>query len=787
MTAQINPDEIKRALSLIHNPGDTFEIRIPGPDNSTISKMFSDIGGALTLIQKEDKKNPKGIYVTLNPITKKADTSAHDEDILTRRWFLIDIDPKRPTNTSSTDEAHQAAIEKICRVKDFLSEYGWSDPVLCDSGNGAHLLYKIDLPNDESSKILLQSCLNVLKGLFSDSFSNVDTSVFNASRISKIYGTVARKGVDTLERPHRTAKIIHVPDNLEIVSINLLKELSSISIKEESTQDKKQENTRGKKRRQVTTGEIDNYLTSQAGLLFNDNLRDMDLFNALSLINQEDCDPPAEDSDLKRIWASALRNFSMPGKKSISKYRDLPERELTNTLDDLKLTIDLPADNFISRFVSFGTEKTDAYPDYHYGAALFLLSVIADHHISIPLRHEITELYANIWIQILGKSSFSRKSTSLNPVKIILGAYPDEFKQMADTITPERFVELLDVHSHRYHVKDEAGSIYGDLNGKKFYEGLRHYLCQAYDGQDITRENKARKNEKTIWHARKPYLSCLWATTGEAFMQNTSPDDVHFGLLYRFLIIDPKYPKENKPVSVWRKGDKRPEIDIGKIGEMFFDIFHTLRGMSGVRAIPSKEGMDLYNEWLKRKQMEYDQESEEVGSVKLGILARISPMVFKLAVLFTIGDYKLLEKFSIDNGLDKQEVKPDYPVKGEDVHPDRAINQDNQNTLELTIPDDYLKKSILVIDEYFILTAIERFNSILSRGERNTQEAEQTRILDIIKSTKKKEISRSELLKKSKFLSKKLDEHLDTLIDSETIEMGFTGEGNKKTLTIRLL
>lgn len=62
-------------------------------------------------------------------------------------------------------------------------------------------------------------------------------------------------------------------------------------------------------RRNVQTGEIDNYLTQQAGILFNQGFRDNGLFNALVTINREDCTPPAQDSDLRRICSSAMRNF----------------------------------------------------------------------------------------------------------------------------------------------------------------------------------------------------------------------------------------------------------------------------------------------------------------------------------------------------------------------------------------------------------------------------------------------------------------------------------------------
>jgi hypothetical protein len=72
-----------------------------------------------------------------------------------------------------------------------LAEQGWPEPVLADSGNGGHLLYRVDLPaNDGGSSIGSAR----LAFFFEDGQVNVDRTVFNPGRIWKLYGTVARKG-----------------------------------------------------------------------------------------------------------------------------------------------------------------------------------------------------------------------------------------------------------------------------------------------------------------------------------------------------------------------------------------------------------------------------------------------------------------------------------------------------------------------------------------------------------------------------------------------------------------
>jgi hypothetical protein len=83
--------------------------------------------------------------------------------------------------------------------------------VAADSGNGAHIIYAVDLPNDTDSLVLIRRVLEALSFKFSDSKVEIDTSVCNAARITKLYGTTARKGDSTEDRPHRATKLLTVP------------------------------------------------------------------------------------------------------------------------------------------------------------------------------------------------------------------------------------------------------------------------------------------------------------------------------------------------------------------------------------------------------------------------------------------------------------------------------------------------------------------------------------------------------------------------------------------------
>ena len=235
--------EIRKALAILFPDGGVVELRALA-DHSVHSGYFDDLD---TLAEKaanlDTLQDVAGIYVTLNTVDPallsrranrvkmnlgRKDPTTSDADILSRKWLPIDLDPVRPSGVSSTDTEHEAARAHARRIRTWLGEQGFPDPVVADSGNGAHLLYRIDLPNDDESTELVKGCLAVLDTLFSDGTVFVDAANFNAARIWKIYGTTSKKGDNTPSRPHRQSCIIAVPEEVRAVPVAQLRHLASL-------------------------------------------------------------------------------------------------------------------------------------------------------------------------------------------------------------------------------------------------------------------------------------------------------------------------------------------------------------------------------------------------------------------------------------------------------------------------------------------------------------------------------------------------------------------------------
>lgn len=201
-----------------HHQKCVLELRAIKPKCITISRIFKatnfDSTDALKLAFEAEalRLNASGynIYYVMNPIREDfEDGSVTDKDITYRDLLLIDIDKVGHKGESSNDQELEAARLLSEQIADYLESEGWDEPIRMMSGNGYHLYYLLGkLPNDEKTKALIEGTLQELALKFNNDIVAVDTVVYNASRITKVPGTIARKGKNTVDRPHRMAVVL---------------------------------------------------------------------------------------------------------------------------------------------------------------------------------------------------------------------------------------------------------------------------------------------------------------------------------------------------------------------------------------------------------------------------------------------------------------------------------------------------------------------------------------------------------------------------------------------------
>lgn len=227
--------KIRRTLEVFkHNK--LIEIRTVG--QRPMSGYFRDLDKLIAGIKNNSKET---FYFVLNDIKEdcysreqnerlisKPKSATTDNDIGWREWILIDVDPRRVSGVSATDDEKKKAKYSARSLYSYLQNMGFPKPVVADSGNGYHLLYRVNMKNVAENTDLVKHFLQAIDVMFSDDYVEIDTSVFNASRITKVYGTMTQKGANTEDRPHRQSCLLDVPVKLQPVSTQLLKKVADL-------------------------------------------------------------------------------------------------------------------------------------------------------------------------------------------------------------------------------------------------------------------------------------------------------------------------------------------------------------------------------------------------------------------------------------------------------------------------------------------------------------------------------------------------------------------------------
>jgi P4 family phage/plasmid primase-like protien len=235
------PDDVQEVLSALRltcAPDTVHELRVINmPECKPVPMVggvrlygrrwcgyYSDLRTMAEHAAAFSRHGAQAVYFTPNPvapelraranngITKaKSGLSTHDGQVARRHWFLVDIDPVRPTGISATDEELALAEEKAREVRAYLGEQGWPDPVVAVSGNGAHLMWRVDEPNDDETRALFSAAIDALAERFDVPDVAVDKTVHSAAQLWKVYGTWARKGDEFEGRIYRKAGIVDAP------------------------------------------------------------------------------------------------------------------------------------------------------------------------------------------------------------------------------------------------------------------------------------------------------------------------------------------------------------------------------------------------------------------------------------------------------------------------------------------------------------------------------------------------------------------------------------------------
>lgn len=243
MSNEIQIDHIRRGIKLLFRPGWVVELRARTVDTGWRGFYFTDHERLADVVLKLDH-DPRivALYYVINPckpnliktrtscgcgackggglivdnptdaqveqiLTGPRQHLTSNDDVETLVWMFTDVDTKRAPgfeHESSTDE-EKAASKQVAQsvLQDQVAERGWPQPLLGDSGNGFHILWRVNLLNTQHNIHLIVDNLKRLKAAHDGPAADIDASVFNPARLTRAYGSTTRKGTNTEERPFR--------------------------------------------------------------------------------------------------------------------------------------------------------------------------------------------------------------------------------------------------------------------------------------------------------------------------------------------------------------------------------------------------------------------------------------------------------------------------------------------------------------------------------------------------------------------------------------------------------
>ena len=330
-----------------------------------------------------------------------------------------------------------------------------------------------------------------------------------------------------------------------------------------------------------------------------------------------------------------------------------------------------PEGHFLHEYINYMTDTTDAYPEYHLGTGLFLLSVSTDRMVEIS--HPIENLSLNLWIQIMGRSTISRKSTSIKGAEIIgskgIPSVWNGDKKVSIDTSKQGFVQQLEEGGQSLIVDDEIGKFYGKIS-QSYVEGIDGFLCNAYDGSDI---KQVYKQEEDI-HISDPYVNLLAATTPEQITGNLNHSHIQSGYVPRLLFVWAERPKEKMSLRESKDMNRNITLFTDWLDDLhhFFNDYYSDKGVISSPLVLELEedAWEVFEKWSD----DIENEMMSRNSSHLDpFFGRMKDYAFKIATLIQLGSkefrqeingyYSQLQKNNAD--FDRDDIKT--PIVSEEA------------------------------------------------------------------------------------------------------------------------
>jgi hypothetical protein len=165
----------------------------------------------------------------------------------------------------------------------------------------------------------------------------------------------------------------------------------------------------------------------------------------------------SEDSPKQHIIETAVPTFS----------------HITTLTDDC-----YPKTGFIPLYLKYARPLTEGSDQFHLATALAVLSIAYERRIYIQ---ESRQIFANLYLAIVGYSSASKKSTSIGiGLKLLKDIFPER-TSLTNVFTPEGMHSAFEEYPRQLIEIDELGGFLGQVSKKSYMSGITDTLNSLYD------------------------------------------------------------------------------------------------------------------------------------------------------------------------------------------------------------------------------------------------------------------------------------------------------------------
>jgi len=189
----------------------------------------------------------------------------------------------------------------------------------------------------------------------------------------------------------------------------------------------------------------------------------------------------------------------------------------------------LPDRGFIRDYMRFVSPLTEAPRIYHLFNSLVILSIVLNKKVYIQFGD--TRLSPNVWVILIGPSSYSHKSTAISYAVNLIRELDAELILPSDFST-EALIETLHQNPVGLLVSPEFQSILGVMD-RSYMVGAKAILTELFDCPD----SYSRRLKSGTMVVERPFISWLAGTTPDLLTSSTKNRDLQSGFLARFTYV----------------------------------------------------------------------------------------------------------------------------------------------------------------------------------------------------------------------------------------------------------